>query len=1503
MPKAKKLNALASVGMEDTLANTRSALTGGPSGIPDENTLASPGVDNLTQFNHNKAISDAAIPTDYLGAMYREDGFIANGYDRLIGHTRFNADPTWHPMDDANWKDLSLGVPEEYKAEYQKTIMDSLSKDHAEYLKGLVMNKAKDEELLGTMGRTGQAARFAYGLVSPEQVALGLATFGVSKAASIGRGIASVAEAGSMARSASKIIDPALRTAQLERAAAAMGEAAKAGSGVRGAATGLGTAAVIGGGFEKLRQSVGFEDNDNAVLGATLSSVAFAAPFVGLGVHQMNRLTRTAAMEKDVLGTMTKLHNGETLSEHEYTQLKDYGYTLQQVKHEEAGGLGDAPGHETLREKTDVLDQGHGPQEPLAPPKVDDGVNLPEDHTVPPSDAPTPPVETPPESPLIGETPPPESPPTTFDHPGTERPTDAPPATQRGDIVNTGFDPKDGIKPGLKGNAWADRLVSMIKTGKAKQVEPRKVLGTLRKRFDGTAYAPIIDALLKVPELNTKSHLSTDGISGKKYGGLYLSHLDTMVTYVKDLNKLSDREAQTFIHELVHAHTVHALDGKLDHVLSASQKAAVQGLKDLHKTVEKQLKKQLGLKKEGGFYRGEHYGLTNVKEFVSEALANKQFQKTLSEVKVGNGSAMSTLWNNIKKVMGFGKEMDDSAFARAIGFAEHILDSRIHDVGVEPLHPSPAELGGPVGKLNAALPASPAIPSGPSIMGFAEIGGKRVPIRWDISQVLDNNLNPHIKQLGYELVKNAIGFEGDKAQGITVSERKERIRRAVAGKAHFVMRDAIGEAMKTRQMTAWKRWTTKFDEEFYSNVTKVARGDTEVLTQNPDIASSLQKAAGAVREFYDTMGNRAINAGLEGAENLPVGKSYVNRVYRQTKITAMAKEHGPEAVWSLFANAFKNPKIKGDVAVGKKFVEAIQSLQYKTNMSDILLEAHDLPNLRKSLETHGLSSDKIDSIIDVMFDQRDTGDAGKPGNLKYRMDLDETAGVTLPSGVKLNIADVLENDPRILIDKYTNTMGGHVAMAEHGWTNPKAALSERLGKADDWVSNNSTGYDMSQYQADKTLVQDMFNHITGVPMSTQTFSRFDRTMGAMRAYSRSVFLGQLGVAAAFELKNAMAMSAYHGALSQMPTFSRVIDMLRKGIPVDDELAKGIQHIAGFGNEMAMSYGRQHEITDHSYDRGLTMFEGFSERASHLVDTVSGNSTITSATRNLAAKMVSQHLYDIAAGKKTMDEGFTKRLINNGIDKENIPATLADLNKHSIADAKGVLQTVDWEHWQQTSPKTYDDFTLAMERFTRDGIQDHNIGETMPWMHTTHGKIIAELKTFSLVAHSKQFLKNVHYHDRTAAMIFMTSFVGEALAYSVQSSLNYAHDPDKLAKRLSADRIAKAAVMRMSSLGALSYVIDTPAKFVTGKSFFGEGSNNTDNRDLLMTPSMMLMKRMVGSTQVAAQALSPFSNTVTTKQEVKDGLGVLPGSNTWGARNIVDFVSEHYPKSDPSQYQR
>jgi hypothetical protein len=228
-----------------------------------------------------------------------------------------------------------------------------------------------------------------------------------------------------------------------------------------------------------------------------------------------------------------------------------------------------------------------------------------------------------------------------------------------------------------------------------------------------------------------------------------------------------------------------------------------------------------------------------------------------------------------------------------------------------------------------------------------------------------------------------------------------------------------------------------------------------------------------------------------------------------------------------------------------------------------------------------------------------------------------------------------------------------------------------------------------------------------------------------------------------------------------------------------------------------------------------------------------------------------------------------------------------------------VDNVDYEKWSREAPETYSKFQLLLSREVRDMIQDHDLGETIPFMHTTVGKIFSELKTFVLVGHAKQFLKSLHYRDSTTAVQWMYSFAGAALEYSLQNSINYAHDPDKLAQRLSPSAIALGAVSRMAVLGLMPQVMDTAYQPLSGgQSLFANGTANTDNRNIFLTPSMIEGARLATLAQVTGSVVNPFSTNTITQKEMHDALGAIPGGNLYIMRNVNDMIGSHFPKFKP-----
>jgi hypothetical protein len=779
-----------------------------------------------------------------------------------------------------------------------------------------------------------------------------------------------------------------------------------------------------------------------------------------------------------------------------------------------------------------------------------------------------------------------------------------------------------------------------------------------------------------------------------------------------------------------------------------------------------------------------------------------------------------------------------------------------------------------------------------------------VPIRWDFFTHLNRSGNKQLQRLGFGLVKDAIGVDPHEAQGWTASELKSQYRRGLGGRFFLEARHAYDDAIKTRQLN--KLQAVRYHRQFYEDVSRVARGDQEVLHANPDIAPQLQRAAKGMQDMYADMRQRLSKAGVVGAENLPDDMQYVNRVWRQDHIREAFARYGDE-LYQKVANAINVPGMRGDAAKARSFLGAVMKLEFSHAMQDIHLYSRDVVTLRDELSGAGLGPHEINDLVDLMFERRGAGDsdAGKAANLKQRMGFDENHMERMSDGSTFKLSDLFENDARVLADRYLNSMGGHLALAESSLgIRSRAEFQAIMRAADEEHSANAMTQGAEQYNRNKQFAQDLYDHITGRPMSTQSFNRADRILAATRAFTRSAMLGELGLMAKLEMKNALALTSLRAFRLQCPTLTGILRSFRAAHVPTMQLARDIQSIWGFGLEHVSAYTRQHELTDYTYDRGLTRYENLSNTLASAVDHFSGNSHVTAATRNQSARMVIQKHLDWATGYAEMSEKQRERMVHNGVSHDDQADVHSALKKYTTADPHtGAAQEINWEDWSREQPETSSKFQLLVSREVRDMIQDADIGETIPFQHTTIGKVFTELKSFVLAGHAKQFLKSLHYRDSTTFVQWAYSFVGAVLEYSLQQSINYAHDPDKLKGKLAPGSMLWGAIPRMPVLGLLPNLLETVYNPISGgQTLFTNGTANTDNRNLFITPSMTQAGRVMSLATVVAGHLNPFASGVTTQKDMRDALYALPGGNLYGMRNLNDIISSNFPKFKPHQAQ-
>jgi hypothetical protein len=793
---------------------------------------------------------------------------------------------------------------------------------------------------------------------------------------------------------------------------------------------------------------------------------------------------------------------------------------------------------------------------------------------------------------------------------------------------------------------------------------------------------------------------------------------------------------------------------------------------------------------------------------------------------------------------------------------------------------------------------------GPGSVGAAQAGSTPFfgmdPVymrngRMDISATLNRSPNPVVQELGWNLVKDAIGNSKSVAQGWSASEIKSNLVRRIGGDYHVTER----QALMTAQQKLGLNWRNR--EETFSRIreaaVKVARGDV-VPQELASVAGEVNAIAGGMRKVYARMVDEMHKAGVRGAENLQADPNYVPRVWRHDTIAAALAKHG-DRVHEMLGNALRDPRNATLTAAektgkAKSFLRAVQRLQYSNVLQNVDLMARDMGTLRRELSHAGLSPTEMDEIITHLFEVKaGADDAGNAGNLKFRFKLDENYRERMPDGTQLGVSDLLENDSRLLVDKYLHSMGGQTALAQKGITS-RADMDSWLRKVDQWHEENPGAMTGQQVAEAKQLLMDMYDHTAGRPMSMQSFNKSDRLVRALQAYSRSALLGQLGVAAAGELKHAMAIAGVRAALDQLPTFRATIRAMKQGFQASDGLAKSIHELWAFASEYSSTYARKHEIEAFTSDHGLSRFENVANKASHAVDTISGNRFFTSATREMAARFAIQKYANLASGAKQLTEKLQDRMVANGVGRGQIKNVLADLHQFASRDGRRVTG-LDWEAWAQHDPGTLSAFQLVVERDVRDMIQSHDIGETMPWMHSTVGKIFGELRTFNLTGHAKQFLKTAHHRDATSASVAMFSIVGEALAYSLQQSIN-TRDPKELEKRLSPEKIAAAVVARSNVLGMLPFALDSALYVSTGQHL--AGTTNTDNRNLLNPPTAALLQKGFSGAMGLGAYVNPFTDHELTKDEAKGAWGLLPGANTYGARYAIDWMTQGLPRKQP-----
>lgn len=1381
---------------------------------------------------------------DYAGSMLRQDWVANNAMGALVG-AGMEVDPNYNVFRDPQLAQLSKTVaPEQLQYLYRATSGANLLYTHSR-----LMEKQEDLSRLAQMGGVGETTSMAFGFLDPAWLLAG----------GVAGKVTQLTRMATASRAA--IGGDALAQAGARAARAARGSTAGS------LAAGVATGGVENAAIEWGRQQVSMEDSDKGILAAGLMGMALSAPFVGLGLRRASRLRDAANQELDTIQALQAAVGGHELTPEQHALIQDTHARVQDVMKMEQPGLTEEQYSEFLKAYHERWDDhvadAHQFSEALdadtrskAQTLIDQFYTAPDEHAA-----------------QLAE----------LQHQNRLKDMELQRqgrAVQREKNLAAAAEAHRAGEEAANTGPHGPALAHLADTGVATETELGAALKRAMKARDEAhaAHQAAENArAVKAGLLTAEEAAAQSSARASKKAAWDAADAADAARKQRDFEAMiRDRELTRMLgDEPVHGTQPHgdAVPAEAPSEPVAAPEAAPQGDTSVAPVAEAPAPQPAGAES----FVGQHV--------------------TWLDPKTGEMQA-----GKVQRVSPTGKLVIENEMGelKAVSHSDVALEGA-QDAAPEGFLPGSvgaAQIGHIVRTPDAVGQNSSRFTGWQSIPGTN--GKLKAPPRLDLYAFLNESKIPGVRALANILIKDPVGKKDGSVQTFTASEWRTHFKGVIGGEFHRTADEAYREAVKLAGVPLWQRG--QFRQDFYAAASQALRGDHAALQGfDPAVQAQIQKVSAALRKGLDRFLEEAKKAGVEGAAGIPPNASYVNRIWRQDKIREAMRLHGEDHVYQLVADSLTgmgaHGPLTGDVAKAKSFLGVVMKLEYSPALQNVNLGARDMGALRDELRMTGkLTDSDIDTLVDVMFEHHtnEHADAGQATNLKFRFDLDETTGRQTPAGM-LRISDLLENDSRVLLDRYGSTMGGHAALAKVG-IRSQAEFAAHMKAIEDEISADQVNLGGKRAASEIAWLHDIQANILGRPMSTADFSNTARFAAAFRGYARSTMLGQLGLSAAFEMKQAIGIMGVRAFLQQMPSFASFIGALRRGYLPEQGLARDVMMIGGWGQEKASAYARAREIDEGFAADFLTGAEHRANKVSHAVDIISGNASFTSLTKQISAMMSAQRLHDFASGLKTMKKGDQARLAGQGLDGQLLQDTMRDLKAY--ADVSGDRVTsIRHEEWLRDEPDTYEAFQGYMARQVRDSIQDHDLGETLPFMHSTLGKMFGELKTFFFVAHAKNLLKNVHYMDGTTMQVFLMGFLGESLAYSIQQAMN---NPGDLDRRLSPEVMGPAIWARMASLGFTQMVADTGFQMVTGHSMLmsGSTSSGTNNRNLLMTPSLALAGKLAAVPGDVVRGIG-LGTRPLLQQEAKDAWSTLPASNTYGFRGVGQWLSESFPKSAPT----
>lgn len=760
---------------------------------------------------------------------------------------------------------------------------------------------------------------------------------------------------------------------------------------------------------------------------------------------------------------------------------------------------------------------------------------------------------------------------------------------------------------------------------------------------------------------------------------------------------------------------------------------------------------------------------------------------------------------------------------------------------------------------------------------------------WRLDRGADNfsSNSPKVRALSSVLFDDVAPAKGV-LQGETASLWKTRER----GRVTRDYMKSHKNTLKAFTEETGASWTKGFQtqKEFNKLVTKALRGQ-EVTSE------AVKKHATEVRRLYDEIAEMARNPGgkegighaipVKGAEDMKV-EDYVNRRWSpQAMDNAIERLGSADAVQKLIASSIRNM----DSTTAMEVAGHLMSVTKRSKMGGL-----DLNRLEASGENlelfltreHGLKPEEAGRIAGSL--KRLTGgtDAGRTGNLKHRLDIDEAM-----------VEDLLESDIDSLFGSYSNTMLGNIALARHG-IDSEDTFRRLVQDAQDESYSPAIKSGMDQRKRDRESVnlQEAYDHLIGRPVRDNPASGFSTTGRLLRKFNYSRLMNMVGIAQLAELSNIMAHTGVKAFLANVPELAKLKRRAASG-DFTDELLEELSDLTGGLGDFRLLHRSAQRVEEFGGAEGmregwLSWGERKLDGMNNITSDISGFNLINQQLHAMTLKSMTQTFMDAArTGKHTLS---VDRLRELGIDDALMKNIKKELMKAS-RDGNGKVKKLNLEDWDDA---TRVKFGNALRRWNNTIIQENDFGVLPGFMSHPAVKLLMQFKSFMVGAYSKQLLNNIKHADRKTAMVAIGGLVGGCLSYTtyVYASAIGREDKEQYLKRMmSTKALAAGSLQRSSWASIMPGIIDIPSSLGAYDPIFDTRAGSGLNSNWL-TGSASYDLAVNGVGKLGSELVESAKQQEFTQNTARSIAGVLPFQNALVIRNVLNTLYGHL-RTDPN----